>query len=218
MILTGILIVNRIFGQASDVGQKDTTSASGVLKTFRLREERPTEAKVGFRNVKMISMTFEEFEKRFRRGSAFERYLNIFWAIGFLGFSVYVLVAMFFMPLLIFPPVFIVVLLLLYLSVSILVVQKSRYKITIWANRSSKQENIEKIKMLLAHLGKQDYELNENHASVFYEVNWWSGVSFKIHLFADTHFIAINVRNIKGLGFDFGKAKKLRDSLEVFAA
>ncbi len=167
-------------------------------------------------------MTFEAFTKQFKRSSAYDKYSSLLFAIAFIAFSLYVLVALLTNRFLQFPDGkwtgITLALLFLCLGVSALFVQKSRYKITIWENAMTEEENVERLKLMLTYLGESEKLLNENYSFILYRTGFWSGrMSFNIHMFAGSRFIAINIRNMQGLGYDVGRAKRLMDSLEIYS-
>lgn len=95
---------------------------------------------------------------------------------------------------------------------------RDTYRLTHWKNSLTKEENIELLRLTCTELLSKDMRFDDNSASFTYRKSRWK-ITYEIHLFADTHLIAINVKSIDifdGGIIDFGMSKRMRNRVLKF--
>jgi len=105
-------------------------------------------------------------------------------------------------------------LMILFLSLYGLTVLKKKFEFTILENNFTKDENIEIIKFVLVSLNISETSSVSDYAHFRFKDSLWSFFIADIHLFADNHFIAVNVRDFRGGFADFGRCKSTEEMIE----
>lgn len=141
-------------------------------------------------------MTFEEFEKKFKKNTGFDKY----WYHGLcyltIAFAIFMLFALWTNSIIRFSGnknfhggLFSFLILLGCYGLFVL---RNKYKLTIWENNLPIDRNIYLLQVVTEELNATPTTQGTNYSRFIYRKSWWR-LPYEVHLFANDNFIAINV-------------------------
>ena len=164
-------------------------------------------------------MTFEEFEKKFKKNTRFDKYWYHGLCYATIGFAIFMLFALLTNSIIRFSGNKLfhssMFSFLILLGTYGLFVLRSKYKLTVWENNLSMDRNINLMHLVIEQLNKSRVSQATNYIHFTYKKSWWR-LPYEVHLFADNNFIAINVEaqdNYDGGFIDFGASKRTQNRI-----
>lgn len=164
-------------------------------------------------------MTIEEFNDKFKRNTRFDKY----WYTGLcyltISFGLFMTFALLTKSFVRFSGSLAghlsIYLFLILLGIYGLFVLKTKYKLTIWENGLTKEQNIGLLKYAAEALTKSNVTKVDNYAHFVYKKSWWR-LPYEVHLFADNNLIAISAESqdyYDGGFIDFGASKRTQKKI-----
>jgi len=156
-------------------------------------------------------MTLDQFENEFEKNTRLDKYMNRGICYLTIAFGLFLLLSIITNAFLDsfgrrYPQVLITSFLIIF-GLYGLYNLRNRYRLTIWNNSLSKNQNLELLKFIRQSFTKLSDEKSENYLHFIYRRKWWR-MHYEVHIFADNQIIAINVAWLSRGFIDFGASER----------